>query len=285
MPPILDVAIGTVFVFLLFSLVVSALNEVILSKLDQRAKFLQKGLAELLGGADHAKKLCEHGLINALSLTNKPSYIPAGAFVTALLDIVTKDLNTQQPALSEANAGLLTKLILDIQNAKAGLPGSFNGPLTTFSNAYNQIDPPPAADSTFGKFAARVTEAAARETAQNDLSGKTDSAEITGIINRQPAGLKQELNALFIQAKGVPEVFQASAQGWFDPQRELSALEGAASGTLALLLRPAVMGSAEAIGACISNLPAPYTKLRQSLLSLFNAAGNDVQKLDRKSVV
>ena len=49
MPPVLDVAIGTIFVFLLFSLVLSALNEVVLSFFDQRAKFLQMGLKELLG--------------------------------------------------------------------------------------------------------------------------------------------------------------------------------------------------------------------------------------------
>jgi hypothetical protein len=41
MLPVIDVAIGIVFVFLLFSLVVTALNEVILSKLDLRARFLK----------------------------------------------------------------------------------------------------------------------------------------------------------------------------------------------------------------------------------------------------
>jgi len=49
MPPILVVAIGTIFVFVLFSLVVLALNEVILSWFDQRAKFLHMGLQELFG--------------------------------------------------------------------------------------------------------------------------------------------------------------------------------------------------------------------------------------------
>lgn len=49
MPAILDVAIGTIFIFLLFSLVVSALNEYILSLTDQRAKFLRLGLVEMLG--------------------------------------------------------------------------------------------------------------------------------------------------------------------------------------------------------------------------------------------
>jgi hypothetical protein len=61
MPPVLDVAIGTIFVFLLFSLVLSALNEVVLSFFDQRAKFLQMGLKELLGNDQRVKALCEHG--------------------------------------------------------------------------------------------------------------------------------------------------------------------------------------------------------------------------------
>lgn len=121
MPQILDVVIGTIFVFLLFSLVVAAFNELILSYFDMRAKFLHKGLQELLGEgkpntgffSKHlnavwmllfyraqlggvTKKLCEHGLINALSRSDKstgasPSYIPAGAFVMALFDILRKE--------------------------------------------------------------------------------------------------------------------------------------------------------------------------------------------------
>lgn len=137
MPPILDVAIGTVFIFLLFSLVVTALNEVILSKFDQRAKFLHMGLQELFGEAGEArnrewrqnrwaritgglsssvkldgltKQLCEHGLINAFSRTDNgegssPSYIPAGSFVTALLDILCKEaVVPARGATSAANA-------------------------------------------------------------------------------------------------------------------------------------------------------------------------------------
>ena len=45
---ILDVAIALVFVFGLFSVVVSALNEIWLSYMDKRADFLVEGLAELL---------------------------------------------------------------------------------------------------------------------------------------------------------------------------------------------------------------------------------------------
>lgn len=109
MPPILDVAIGTVFVFLLFSLVVTALNEIILSAFDQRAAFLKEGLAELLGteknGAVDASapltltKFFQHGLISSLSRgqfgsdpkkpnTGVPSYIPGKSFVLAILSLV-----------------------------------------------------------------------------------------------------------------------------------------------------------------------------------------------------
>jgi hypothetical protein len=49
MPAILDVAIGTFFVFMLFSIVVTALNELVLTFFDKRADFLRLGLGELLG--------------------------------------------------------------------------------------------------------------------------------------------------------------------------------------------------------------------------------------------
>ncbi len=104
---ILDVAIALVFVFGLFSVVVSALNEIWLSFMDKRADFLVEGLAELLQDPRRTpvnhwnwfqkKKpspavahLCEHGLINALSRTKKgiPSYIAVESFVPAMLDLI-----------------------------------------------------------------------------------------------------------------------------------------------------------------------------------------------------
>jgi hypothetical protein len=53
MPAILDVAIGTIFVFLLFSIVVTALNELVLTAFDKRADFLRLGLGELLSDPQH----------------------------------------------------------------------------------------------------------------------------------------------------------------------------------------------------------------------------------------
>ena len=200
MPPILDVAIGTVFVFLLFSLVVSALNEVILSYLDQRAKFLRMGLQELLGTSTAAPKsgflrlvfsignllrpdptlflwaptvsvpnpndlvqtLCSHGPINALSRSDKgnaPSYIPAGAFVTSLLDLLIK--------------------------------GTFNAPA--------------------------AVPAAVAPAALPDLSTGTIPDELRAAINNLPAGrLKESLSSLLAVAGQDLGVFKTALEGWFN---------------------------------------------------------------------
>lgn len=151
MPPILDVAIGTIFVFLLFSLVVSVLNEVILSKFDQRAKFLHLGLQELFGEAAKAKnqkwgskfiawisggllsrnqigvltaRLYQHGLINAFWRTDSkigssPSYIPAGAFVIALLDMISRPEKLVPPE-SPVTKNLLRRALDAIRQPIAG---------------------------------------------------------------------------------------------------------------------------------------------------------------------
>ena len=90
---ILNLAIGLSFVFLLFSLVVTALNELILSFFDQRARFLEQGIKELLGQNPEAiKQFFAHGLIDSYSRQQNgtPSYIPADAFVSVVLDEVSK---------------------------------------------------------------------------------------------------------------------------------------------------------------------------------------------------
>ena len=86
----LDLLIGLTFVFLLFSLVVTASSELILAKLDKRAKFLQEGLHELLQSKELVAKLCSHGLVNALARdgSSRPSYIDASTFSAALLDVI-----------------------------------------------------------------------------------------------------------------------------------------------------------------------------------------------------
>lgn len=113
---ILDIVIGLTFIYLLLSLVATAINEYIASTLNQRGKELAKGLARLLDdidGNDAVERALEgvsasarktggklvtefysHRLIRPLATSTKggklhlPSYIPARSFALALLDIL-----------------------------------------------------------------------------------------------------------------------------------------------------------------------------------------------------
>lgn len=96
---ILNVAIGIVFVYLLFSLIVSAANEILQSILAKRKQYLWDGIKELLqdrsnlsagGSTVPSKQFSNHPLIAALSkgADGLPSYIPAKLFATTLLDLI-----------------------------------------------------------------------------------------------------------------------------------------------------------------------------------------------------
>src|SRR6266849_6014836 len=96
---ILDIAIGVVFVYLLLSLICSAINEALASMLQKRSSNLFEGIKNLLNDPEFtglAQQLYNHGLIDGISQNAadvnkpnlKPSYIPAAHFSLALLDIL-----------------------------------------------------------------------------------------------------------------------------------------------------------------------------------------------------
>jgi hypothetical protein len=94
----LDVAIGVVFVFLLVSLIASAIAEYIESLLKKRSSDLEKGILEMLRGDKKLlQQVYEHPIILSLyecgsheeaKKANKlPSYIPARSFALAMMDL------------------------------------------------------------------------------------------------------------------------------------------------------------------------------------------------------
>jgi hypothetical protein len=108
---ILEVAIGMIFIYLLLSLMCSAASEMIELLLKKRAIDLERGVRELLapgtksGTSDIVQKLYDHALVNNLFgntyaesrignpfrrifRTKLPSYIPARNFALALMDLV-----------------------------------------------------------------------------------------------------------------------------------------------------------------------------------------------------
>jgi hypothetical protein len=120
---ILDVAIAIVFIYLLVSLVVSAVNELIAALLKSRAKNLVKGIQALLQDPSQTgwvARLYEHPLIESLSPPNsKPSYIPSRTFALALLDLIA-------PATIDG-----TRTLADLKTGMANLPESLQRTLTT----------------------------------------------------------------------------------------------------------------------------------------------------------
>jgi len=88
----LELAISMVFVYLLLSLLCTAINEWIAGVLALRPKTLEQGIRNLLNdrtGTGFAKRLYDHPLIKGLSEQgHKPSYIPSRIFALALLDMI-----------------------------------------------------------------------------------------------------------------------------------------------------------------------------------------------------
>ncbi len=89
--PILEVAIGLSFIYLLLALMCTTANEMIAGWMNTRAKTLEQGIARMLGDPALKAKLYQHPLIRSLAKSDKdkPSYIPSDKFALALMDLVT----------------------------------------------------------------------------------------------------------------------------------------------------------------------------------------------------
>lgn len=91
---VLDTAVGLVFVYLLLAIFCTTVNEWIAGILSTRAKFLQKGIGQLLEDPNGAKDLIsgfyKHPVIaSMMDGQNHPSYIAARSFARAIMDLVT----------------------------------------------------------------------------------------------------------------------------------------------------------------------------------------------------
>jgi len=111
---ILEVAIGVIFIYLLASIICTAIREGVESWMQARASYLEHAIRELLhdrSGTGLASALYSHPLIyglfsgeykpsdakKALGLTrggNLPTYIPSRSFAVALMDIAARGAQT-----------------------------------------------------------------------------------------------------------------------------------------------------------------------------------------------
>jgi hypothetical protein len=152
----LDTAIGVILVFLLVSLICSALREIVETMLKQRARDLECGIRELLDdpkGEGLARELYNHPLVHGLYSGEYaprlgwarfptfaswfgrggklPSYLPPDVFARALLD-----LDTQGKVHTPAVANVLRALNEEVGGDIAQLRGNVE---TWFSSAGDRI--------------------------------------------------------------------------------------------------------------------------------------------------
>lgn len=132
---IVEVAVGLVLVYLVFSLACSAINEWIARFFALRATGLRRGINELLADSDEtglAALFHQHALVAVLKpdklpvlrqvfrtsdKANYPSYIPASTFATALMDLA---MNVAPPAAG-ALAGTATQACDKESESQRGL--------------------------------------------------------------------------------------------------------------------------------------------------------------------
>lgn len=144
---ILEVAIGVIFIYLLFSLISSAVNEYISSLLNKRGENLFEGIKNLLNDPNFtglAQKLYNHGLVDGISQASKdpnkpnrrPSYIASKTFALALLDI----LGSQSAGQSWKDIAERRKI--DAAAAKAKLDTNPKDPIfqKTFNDAQSALE-------------------------------------------------------------------------------------------------------------------------------------------------
>jgi hypothetical protein len=140
---ILEVAIGVIFVFILVSIICTALREALEGFLKTRSAYLEHAIRELLHDKDAtglARNVFEHPLIFGLFLgeykppattaapglfsgrgRNLPAYIPSRNFAVALMDMAARgpatDLVTSATATQVVSVETIRNNILNIGNA------------------------------------------------------------------------------------------------------------------------------------------------------------------------
>lgn len=158
---ILDIVIGLIFIFLLLSLLCSAVKEAFEAWFKQRAANLEKGIRTLLhdkDGAGLAKMIYNHPLINGLfhgdykpgkikknglssCCSNLPSYIPSRAFALALLNIVAPTASIPLSTSSQGSdtAGITQPHAANKGNSTAAAPDAALSGQDSLINAFKPI--------------------------------------------------------------------------------------------------------------------------------------------------
>lgn len=288
---ILDTVIGLVFVFLLVSMMVTIINEMLAAFLKSRAKWLRVGIGRLLD-LEWMEQFYAHPLIEGTTRKEKawfiergPSYIPSRSFANVLMSIIqdkSKAITQCQEVFQKALEGVpnasrtLPQLRLALstgatQMQTAGgisgviaadlgqqLDASFTLRTRLWLEDLEAIIAPLPANSQFSDVLQRLMSLAragrSADAIMANLSSSLDTA-----ITKMPDGetgktLKEQLRALSARLTNLYNVADACA----DIHLSIEAMP------------------VEYVRQIIEMLPADG--VRKSLLTLFDDAKNDVEK-------
>jgi hypothetical protein len=176
---VLDVGIAMSLLFLMMSLIATAVREAIEGYMKSRSTDLEKGLREMLDDREKGNfsgmvgQLYNHPLISSLyqgtledaKKKGLPSYIPSKTFVSALLDIV---LSSTPPAKAAPGDPAAPKVDADHSQGKVALPQAARDNLTIEALKSNADNLPPRLRSIM---------LSAIDDAQNDINNVRKNLE------------------------------------------------------------------------------------------------------------
>ena len=293
---ILDTIIGLIFVFLLVSLLVTIMNEMIAAAFQSRAKWLRFGIERLLG-SDWMEQLYAHPLVEGSAQNGAttpdwrdgPSYIPSRSFANILMSIIHDSSGgiadcqrALRAALESASASAASVEALKAQLAAAAdklrqqgrLQASVAGDLTRRLGSVAGADP----HDWLGELTARIASLRKEGGAALDgllpaldkiveagIAGGADIATLrqrfadtvaTLLQGPATAELKDELTAMGKRLRGPYSVADAYA----DLHWFIDGL------------------SARYVRQMLEALPDQHERMRTLLLTLFDDANNDIEK-------
>lgn len=131
---VLDVAIGLIFIYLIFSLICTAVREMLASMTNARMRNLAQGIKNLLG--TKADDFYSHGLIKSLyEKGRKPSYIPQATFALATVEVLAEGNANDFAAVRAAINALPDKTV---KQALLALADAANNDIAVFRKNLEQ---------------------------------------------------------------------------------------------------------------------------------------------------
>jgi hypothetical protein len=226
---VVDVGVALVYVFVLVSVLVSALNELVAGLLKQRAKALWRGIGELIRSDSLRDAFYAHPMIKSLAPPVSgarmtplrmagPSYIPRQVFALTLLDVLQQPharLKEAERALGEMATALragnplpAAALATTVGDLAAGMPATDvgNAVRTDLTRLATLI-------TTAGTTAAQWLPIV--EAVQKSLPARM-SAGLQAAATQHSPELATVLRVLADEAAGNVDRLRTAIEQWFD---------------------------------------------------------------------